>query len=82
MWIVLNERKMLYQKLTNQLNVLLTVHHSISVQLNQRDTLFIQFIEKLQPCHSQMTYACIIPNTVCAAHPEDEQLMLETCRGP
>jgi hypothetical protein len=23
-----------------------------------------------------------IPNTACAAFPEDEQVMLETCRGP
>jgi hypothetical protein len=23
-----------------------------------------------------------IPNAVCAANPEDEQVMLETCRGP
>jgi hypothetical protein len=28
-----------------KLDVLLTAHHNISVQLNQRDTLFIQFIE-------------------------------------
>jgi hypothetical protein len=36
-----------------------------------------------QPCHSQLTlYARSIPNAVCAATPEDEQVMLETCRGP
>jgi hypothetical protein len=23
-----------------------------------------------------------IPSAVCEAHPEDEQVMLETCRGP
>jgi hypothetical protein len=27
-------------------------------------------------------YARNIPSAFCAAHPEDEQLMLETCRGP
>jgi hypothetical protein len=37
----------------------------------------------LQSCHSQLTlYARNIPNAVCAAAPEDEQVMLETCRGP
>jgi hypothetical protein len=37
---------------------------------------------KLQSCHSQLTlYARNIPNAVCAAIPEDEQIMLETCRG-
>jgi hypothetical protein len=36
----------------------------------------------LQPCHSQLTlYARIVPNAVCVAPPEDEQLMLETYRG-
>jgi hypothetical protein len=27
-------------------------------------------------------YARNIPNAVCVAPPEDEQVMLETCRGP
>jgi hypothetical protein len=36
---------------------------------------------KLQPCYSQLTYARNIPNAVCVAPPEDEQVMLETCRG-
>jgi hypothetical protein len=37
----------------------------------------------LQPCHSQRTlYARNIPNAVCTEPPEDEQVMLETCRGP
>jgi hypothetical protein len=27
-------------------------------------------------------YARDIPNVVCVAPPEDEQVMLETCRGP
>jgi hypothetical protein len=37
----------------------------------------------LQPCHSQLTlYPRSIPNAVCAGPPEDEQVMLETCRGP
>jgi hypothetical protein len=35
----------------------------------------------LQPYHSQLTYACNIPNAVCGASPEDEQVMLEKCRG-
>jgi hypothetical protein len=34
-------------------------------------------------CYSQLTlYARNIPNAVCAAAPEDEQVMLETCTGP
>jgi hypothetical protein len=34
-------------------------------------------------CHSQVTlYARSIPNAVCVTPPEDEQVMLETCRGP
>jgi hypothetical protein len=37
----------------------------------------------LQPCHSQLIlYARNIPNAVCAASPEYEQVRLETCRGP
>jgi hypothetical protein len=39
---------------------------------------------KLQPCHSHLTsYArkYSLPNAVCGANPEDEQVMLETCRG-
>jgi hypothetical protein len=82
-------------------NVLLTVHHSLSVYWNQRDALFIQFIENQGPlhvssincsssrgaaqtaCHSQLKlYARNIPNTVCSASPENEQIMFETCRGP
>jgi hypothetical protein len=34
----------------------------------------------VQPC--QLTYAHNIPNAVCALITEDEQVMLETCRGP
>jgi hypothetical protein len=37
----------------------------------------------LQSCHSQLTlYARNIPNAVRVAPPEDEQVMLQTCRGP
>jgi hypothetical protein len=37
----------------------------------------------LQPCHSQLTlYARNIPNALSAAPPEDQQVMLETCRNP
>jgi hypothetical protein len=37
---------------------------------------------KLQPCHSQLTlYARNIPNAVCVAPPENEQVMLVTGRG-
>jgi hypothetical protein len=36
----------------------------------------------LQSYHSQLTlYARNIPNAVCLAPPEDEQIMLKTCRG-
>jgi hypothetical protein len=102
---------------------LLTVHRSVSVQWNQHDAFFIQFIENQEPLHvssiscsssggasqtafgilrayvswlchdfsetaivaswhSQLTlHARSIPNAVCEAPPEDEQVMLETCRG-
>jgi hypothetical protein len=44
--------------------------------------MFVMLV-KLQPCHSQLTlYARSIPNAVYARPPEDEQVMLETCRGP
>jgi hypothetical protein len=37
----------------------------------------------LQTCHSQLTlHARSIPNAVCAETPEDEHVMLETCRDP
>jgi hypothetical protein len=37
----------------------------------------------LQSWHSLLTlYARNIPSAVCAAPPEDGQVMLETCRGP
>jgi hypothetical protein len=37
----------------------------------------------LQLCHSQLTlHARTIPTVACVAPPEDEQVMLETCRGP
>jgi hypothetical protein len=37
---------------------------------------------KMQPCQSQLTlYTRNIPNAVSLAPPEDEQVMLETCRG-
>jgi hypothetical protein len=37
----------------------------------------------LHSWHSQLTlYARNIPSDVCSAPPEDEQIMLETCRGP
>jgi hypothetical protein len=38
---------------------------------------------KLQSWHRQLTlYARNIPSSVCVKPPEDEQVMLETCRGP
>jgi hypothetical protein len=37
----------------------------------------------VSPWHSQLTlYARSVPNAVSAVPPEDEQVMLETCRGP
>jgi hypothetical protein len=37
----------------------------------------------LQLCHSQLTlYARSVPNAVCVTPPKNEQVMLETCRGP
>jgi hypothetical protein len=41
------------------------------------------FAVSLQPLLSQLTlYARIIPNAVYPVPPEDEQIMLETCKGP
>jgi hypothetical protein len=37
---------------------------------------------KLQSWHNQLAYARNIPSVVCAAPPEDEQVMFETFRGP
>jgi hypothetical protein len=34
----------------------------------------------LQSCNSHLTYAHNIPNSVCAGHPEYEEVMLEICR--
>jgi hypothetical protein len=43
---------------------------------------FPQEALKLQSWHSQLTlHARNIPSAVCAAPPEKEQVMLETCRG-
>jgi hypothetical protein len=37
----------------------------------------------LTTCHTHLTiYVRSIPNAVCLAPPEDEQVMLETCKGP
>jgi hypothetical protein len=94
-----------------KLNVLLPVHHIISVAnvmhfsfnllrikglymfrallahpqeaLHTRHLVYCVRIVKLQSWHSQLTlYARNIPSAVCTALPEDEQVMLETCRGP
>jgi hypothetical protein len=35
----------------------------------------------LQTCYSQLTYTRNIPNAICTTPPEDEQVMLKTCRG-
>jgi hypothetical protein len=46
-------------------------------------TVVARFTVKLQHCHSKLTsYARNIPNAVCVAPPEDEQVMYETYRGP
>jgi hypothetical protein len=38
-------------------------------------------VASLQLCRSQLTlYARNIPNAVCEAPPEDEQVIIETCR--
>jgi hypothetical protein len=45
-------------------------------------TVAVSVAVSLQPCHSQLTlYACNIPNAVCVEPPENEQIMLETCKG-
>jgi hypothetical protein len=43
---------------------------------------FVEKIKTLQSWHSQLTlHARNIPSAVFVAPPEDEQAMLETCRG-
>jgi hypothetical protein len=50
--------------------------------LHERGLVYCMCEVSLQPCHSQMIlYARSIPNAVCVTPPEDEQLLLETCRG-
>jgi hypothetical protein len=50
--------------------------------LHKRHLVYCVRAVKLQPCHTQLTlYARNIPNAVCEAPPEDDQVMLETCRG-
>jgi hypothetical protein len=40
------------------------------------------FRATMQPWHNQLTlYARNIPNAIRTTPPEDEQVMLETCRG-
>jgi hypothetical protein len=40
-------------------------------------------LQSLQQSHSQLTLNTRnIPSAICAETPEDEQVMLETCRGP
>jgi hypothetical protein len=72
-------------------NFLLTVHHSTSVQWNQRDALSIQLLwinglymfQALlaHPLETMQVVLGILSNAACAATPQDEQVMLETCRG-
>jgi hypothetical protein len=43
----------------------------------------LQSWASLQSWYSRLTlYARSIPSVVCGAPPEDEQVMLTTCRGP
>jgi hypothetical protein len=45
-------------------------------------TRFVEKIKTPQSWHSQLTlHARNIPSAVCVAPPEDEQVILETCRG-
>jgi hypothetical protein len=58
------------------LNVLLTVHHNISVQQSQQDALFVfSFLEfHSNPASSQPTqHTQNIPTAVYTAPPDDEQ---------
>jgi hypothetical protein len=94
---------------------MLTVHHSISVQLKQRDVLLFNLLrimglymfrelfaypqeglhkQHLVYCVCVMSVGCTIlaqPTDItrkkytkcrCVAPPEDEQVILEICRGP
>jgi hypothetical protein len=50
--------------------------------LHKRHLVCCVRIMSLQSCHSQRTlYARKIPRSVCREPPEDEQVMLEKCRG-
>jgi hypothetical protein len=50
--------------------------------LHKRHLVYCVRAVSLQSCHSQLIlYARIIPSAVCVEPPEDEQVMLETCRG-
>jgi hypothetical protein len=63
---------------------------NILYQYNETNVMHLSFnllritaAVSLNSCNSQLTlYARNISNAVCVAHPEDEQVMLETCRGP
>jgi hypothetical protein len=63
-----------------------TVWHSFTVSEGkwhlQPKQLLVKYELRLQPCHTQLTYARNIPNAVCLAPPENEQVKLETCKGP
>jgi hypothetical protein len=79
--IIPSRRKKIYFSL--KLNVLLTVHHSISVQWNQRDALFVHFIKGLYMFRALLTYhARNTPSAVCASPPDNEQESFEACKGP
>jgi hypothetical protein len=49
--------------------------------LHKRHLVYCNFTASvLQP--TDIIYVTSIPNSVCVAPPADEQVMLETCRGP
>jgi hypothetical protein len=65
--------------LAGKAEVTINYSHSISI-MKPTWRAFIQFIENQGP--QLILYVRNILNAVCVAPPKDEQVMLETCRGP
>jgi hypothetical protein len=74
-------------KAINQTSMRLDDRMKESVYWNQRDAIFIQFIENQRPLRETATLPqqtdirTQYTKCLCLAPPEDEQVMLETCRG-
>jgi hypothetical protein len=68
-------------RFAHQYNETNVMHFSFSLLRNEGLYMFRALLAQLQPYHRQITlHARNIPNAVCVAPPEGEQVMLETCR--